>query len=111
MVAVTSGGGDGDGGDSDSSMPPLRAISDSSESEEETYHDEDEDYDDNAEDFLNKSEREAMDAASSVPDFYNPNAPTPELDELAGERKGNPFIKLLSALRGEKGHPYLRLMN
>ena len=64
--------------------------------------DEDEDYDEDDEDLLKEFEREAMDAVSTIPNFYNPNVLAPELDELTEERKGNPFIKMLNTLRGEK---------
>ena len=110
----------GDDTDSDGPMPTLQTVSDSSEAEtdydddsdegEDVDYDEDEDYDEEDEDLLREFEREAMDAASTIPDFYNPNAPAPELDELAEERKGNPFIKLLSALRGEKYHSCICLV-
>ena len=67
--------------------------------------------DDEDEDLLKEFEREAMDAVSTIPDFYNPNVPAPELDELTEERKGNPFIKMLSVLRGEKDHSCMYLVN
>ena len=120
MRAITNG----DGSDSDDSMPSLETASNSSEAEtdyddeSDDYdnvdhdgeggrnegEDEDEAYDEEDADLLKEFEREAMDAVSAIPDFYNPNAPAPELDQLAEERKGNPFIKLLSALRGEIGY-------
>ena len=82
---------------------PGEDVGDDSDEDDDVDYDEDKDYDEEDEDLLREFEREAMDAASAIPEFYNPNAPAPELDELAEERKGNPFIKLLSALRGEKG--------
>lgn len=102
-----------DGDDSDGSMPSLQTVSDSSEAEtdydgseyetddEDVEYDEDEEYDEEDEDILRELAREAMDAASTVPDFYDPKATAPEIDELAEERKSNPFIKLLGALRGK----------
>ena len=101
-------------------MPSLQTVSDSSEAEtdyedssdedDEIEYEQDEDYDEEDEDLLREFEREAMDAASTIPDFYNPSASAPELDELAEERRGNPFIKLLSALRGENDHSRIWLV-
>ncbi|KAK7685171.1 hypothetical protein QCA50_011534 [Cerrena zonata] len=118
-LALTNGD---DGDDSDGSMPSLQTVSDSSEAEtdydsddddsdeDDVEYDEDENYDEEDEDMLREMEREAMDAASTDPDFYNPNAPASEFDELAEDRKNNPFIKLLGALRGRmfSGDPTLK---
>ena len=98
-----------DESDNDEYVDNYAEEEDDEDEEDEGYGEEDEDeedkdYDEEDEDLLREFEREAMDAASTIPDFYNPNAPAPELDELAEERKGNPFIKLLSALRGDKDH-------
>ena len=98
-----------DGNDSDT-MPSLESVSDSSEegSDSDSYHDEvvDDDaddhdsagYDTEEEDMMREFLREAMDEISSYPGFFDPTQTLNE--QLAEERKGNPFLKLLGSLRG-----------
>lgn len=108
-LAITSGDPD----DSDGSMPSLQTVSDSSEAESDYFSDpssDDEDDDDDGEESgwdtdeeedLKHMFREAMAAAVNLQEFTDPKVPLPELDELAEERKGNPFLKLLGSLRGK----------
>ncbi|KAI0665909.1 hypothetical protein C8Q78DRAFT_985573 [Trametes maxima] len=100
------------GDESDTSMPTLQTVSDSEE-EDTDYSDasewggddddsggEEGEYDTDEEDELRDWLREAMDAAVASGDFFDPRAPVPEFENLAEERKGNPFLKLLGSLRG-----------
>ncbi|KAH9942511.1 uncharacterized protein BXZ73DRAFT_88059 [Epithele typhae] len=84
------------GDESDGSMPPLQTPSDSDDGDD----DDDESYDTDEEDELRDLLREAMDTTVASSDFYNPHGPAPEFDSLAQDRKDNPFLKLLGALRG-----------
>lgn len=98
-----------DGNDSDS-MPSLESVSDSSEdgSDSDSYDDDvvDDDVDDDdsvgydteEEGMMRDLLREAMDEISSYPGFFDPTQTLNE--QLAEERKGNPFLKLLGSLRG-----------
>ncbi|PCH43414.1 hypothetical protein WOLCODRAFT_138330 [Wolfiporia cocos MD-104 SS10] len=106
-LAITSSLAD----DSDSSMPPLQSVSDSSEDEmEDDWGSSDEDdsddseaengYDTDEEDALRDMLREAMDTMMATPEFFDTKSDNADLDNLAEERKGNPFIKLLGSLRG-----------
>ena len=104
------------GDESDQSMPSLQTVSDSSEDEvgadddsdnedgenesDDESDDEDEYYDEDEEDNLRDMLREAMDVATADPDFYNPRREATDFKDLAEDRKGNPFIKLLGSLRG-----------
>ncbi|KAI0645959.1 hypothetical protein C8Q79DRAFT_967138 [Trametes meyenii] len=97
------------GDESDTSMPTLQTVSDSEEEDTEYSDDasewsdsggEEEEYDTDEEDELRDLLREAMDAAVASGDFFDPKAPVPEFENLAEERKGNPFLKLLGSLRG-----------
>ena len=98
----------GGGGDSDceySSMPSLKAISDSEDeyedTEDEDDSDEDEDdseddeYDSDAEEELKRQQREAIDKALEDPDILDMGN-----DKYAEERKKNPLLSLLGNLRG-----------
>ncbi len=100
-----------DGDDSEGSMPSLQTVSDSSEDEEDLSSDEedgegeeeedsDEEYDEEAEDQLREMLREAMDIAAADPDFYDPRREANDFKEMAEDKKGNPFLKLLGSLRG-----------
>ncbi|KAI0793177.1 hypothetical protein C8Q75DRAFT_547778 [Abortiporus biennis] len=100
------------GEESDGSMPSLQTVSDSSEaesdyddmseeeSEDEYSEDSESEYDTDDEDQLRDMFREAMDAAAATTDFYDPRSDAADFEELAKDRQGNPFIKLLGALRG-----------
>lgn len=112
LLALTDGTAD----DSNDSMPELQSVSDSSESEEDdsdsdddsnTTESDDEDsdagYDTDEEDELREMMKEAMNAAMENPDFFDPKADPKDFqvfNEIAEERKGNPFLKLLGSLRG-----------
>lgn len=101
------------------SMPSLQTISESSEAEDNEFddddeeeeeedsdedsEDEDEHYDEDEEDHLREMLREAMDVATADPDFYNPRREAADFRDMAEDRKGNPFIKLLGSLRGILG--------
>ncbi|KAI0074642.1 hypothetical protein K474DRAFT_1665173 [Panus rudis PR-1116 ss-1] len=100
-----------DGAESDDSMPSLQTVSDSSDADSEDDDDDvfdmddesdesDSEYDTDDEDQLRDMYREAMDAAAATAGFYDPRADAKDFEQLAEERKGNPFIKLLGALRG-----------
>jgi len=112
-LAITSGAAD----DSDDSMPDLQSVSDSSsetsdndssngdddDESDEGDNDSDDGYDTDEEDELREMMREAMNAAMENPDFFDPKADPKDFQafhELAEERKGNPFLKLLGSLRG-----------
>ncbi|KAI6121718.1 hypothetical protein F5141DRAFT_1091865 [Pisolithus sp. B1] len=107
VLAITDGRDDGVDNDS---MPELQSVSDSSaETDEYTDSDEPEEVDD--EDYESEYEseeedvyrimlREAMDAALAIPEFFDPNANVPDFETMAEEHKENPFLKLLSSLRG-----------
>ncbi|KAL5528321.1 hypothetical protein ACEPAF_7457 [Sanghuangporus sanghuang] len=97
---------DTDDGDSDSgfsSMPSLKAISDSGEEFEEFSSDdsdadddsEDDECDSDAEEELKRQQREAIDKALEDPDVLDLNN-----DKYAEERKKNPLLSLLGNLRG-----------
>ncbi|KAL5507170.1 hypothetical protein ACEPAH_6626 [Sanghuangporus vaninii] len=98
---------DTDDGDSDSgfsSMPSLKAISDSEEEFDEFSSDdsddddddsEDDGYDSDAEEELKRQQREAIDKALEDPDVLDLNN-----DKYAEERKKNPLLSLLGNLRG-----------
>jgi hypothetical protein len=116
------------GDDSDGSMPPLTEHSDSS-AEYNVFNDSDDDdsdsdnnsddgdeddgeeseYDAEHEDDIRDMLREAMDIAHEA-DFFGsigldsgPGLGLGDgMDSRAEERKGNPFLKLLSSLRGEQ---------
>jgi hypothetical protein len=112
MLAITSGAAD----DSNDSMPELQSVSDSSDSSEGDDSDESDDdasddgeddsddgYDTDEEDELREMMKEAMNAAMENPDFFDPKADPKDFQafrDLAEERKGNPFLKLLGSLRG-----------
>ncbi|KAL5485099.1 hypothetical protein ACEPAI_7741 [Sanghuangporus weigelae] len=86
-----------------SSMPSLKAISDSEEEFEEFGSDdsdddddsEDDEYDSDAEEELKRQQREAIDKALEDPDVLDLNN-----DKYAEERKKNPLLSLLGNLRG-----------
>ena len=96
-------------------MPSLMTVSDSTDmeekddlssdddddddSDEESDYD-DEEYDEDEEDHLREMLREAMDMAAADPDFYNPRSEAVYFKEVAEEKQGNAFIKLLGSLRG-----------
>ncbi|THH29850.1 hypothetical protein EUX98_g4322 [Antrodiella citrinella] len=98
------------GDESDDSMPSLQTVSDSDDEEDdlandsngdnndESDSDSEEDYDTDDEDQLRDMFREAMDTAIATELFDN--ADSAEFDSITEDRKGNPFIKLLGALRG-----------
>ena len=104
----------GDGNNSDDSMPSLQTVSDSSSDEEydsdedewesdysdESDEDDDEEYDEEEEDRMREFLREAMDIVAADPDYRDPRSEAPDFQEMAEEKKGNPFLKLLGNLRG-----------
>lgn len=112
LLAITEGGDD----ESNDSMPELQSVSDSSdESSEQESDDDDSDdsddgdedsdagYDTDEEDELREMMKEAMNAAMENPEFFDPRADPKDFEafnEIAEERKGNPFLKLLGSLRG-----------
>ena len=107
MLAIKNGADD----ESNDSMPELQTVSDSSEdsSDQESSDDESDDddsdagYDTDEEDELRDMMKEAMNAAMENPDFFDPRADPKDFqafNEIANERKGNPFLKLLGSLRG-----------
>ncbi|KAF7980729.1 hypothetical protein HWV62_36739 [Athelia sp. TMB] len=114
----------GDDDDSHGSMPDLQSVSDSSDSQELSDSDEDSEedsgdedsdvgYDTDEEDELREMIREGMDAAMENPEFFDPRRDKKEFQDfydLAEERKGNPFLKLLGSLRGRafKSSPKLK---
>ncbi|KAG6335576.1 hypothetical protein ID866_3516 [Astraeus odoratus] len=118
LLAITDGRVDEN--DSNDSMPELRSVSDSSEESDtdcddyngeeevyEGYEDEDNGDDDDETEYDSEQEeayrdwlREAMDAAMAIPEFFDSKANVPEFEAMAEERKENPFLKLLSSLRG-----------
>lgn len=107
VLAITDGRDDDVDNDS---MPELQSVSDSStETDEYTDSDDYEEVDD--EDYESEYEseeediyrimlREAMDAALAIPEFFDPKANVPDFEAMADEHKENPFLKLLSSLRG-----------
>ncbi|KIO10195.1 hypothetical protein M404DRAFT_21860 [Pisolithus tinctorius Marx 270] len=107
VLTITDGRDDGVDCDS---MPELQSVSESpGETDEYTDSDEqgevdDEDqeseYESEEEDLYRTMLREAMDAALAIPEFFDPKANVPDFEAMAEERKENPFLKLLSSLRG-----------
>jgi len=110
LLAITDGRSD----DSYDDMPGLRSVSDTSDESDTDYdtdddeggneEDDDDDdetaYDPEEEEVYRNFLREAMDAAMAIPEFSDRNAHVPEFDAMAEECKENPFLKLLSSLRG-----------
>lgn len=105
--AITGGSAD----DSDGSMPELQSASNSSD-EIDTEDDSDFDhyssseevnddgYNTEEEDEMREMLREAMDTAHEADWLHSADVP-PEMDPfLQEDRKNNPFLKLLSSLRG-----------
>ncbi|KAL5523887.1 hypothetical protein ACEPAG_8060 [Sanghuangporus baumii] len=94
---------DGDSDSEFSSMPSLKAISDSEDEYEEFSSDdsdddddsEDDEYDSDAEEELKRQQREAIDKALEDPEVLDLNN-----DKYAEERKKNPLLSLLGNLRG-----------
>ncbi|KAL4073921.1 hypothetical protein J3A83DRAFT_4506711 [Scleroderma citrinum] len=110
LLAITDGRGASD--DSDS-MPDLQSMSGTSDESETDYNDTDDDeygeeddeddeteYDSEEEEVYRNLLREAMDTAMTIPEFFDPKANIPEFQAMVEERKENPFLKLLSSLRG-----------
>ncbi|KAH8107794.1 hypothetical protein BXZ70DRAFT_997460 [Cristinia sonorae] len=105
-MAITNGEA---GNDSDGSMPSLQTVSDTSDAEsdfddseydtDDEVDDSEEEYDEEDEDQLRDMLREAMDTAHAA-EFFGHNADPAEFENMAADRKGNPFIKLLGSLRG-----------
>jgi hypothetical protein len=93
--------------ESDDDMPPLQDVSDTDSdfNDSDDYEDssdddsEESDYDEEHEDELRELRKEAIDIAE---DWFGRGQDEPEpLDSDTAERqKGNPFLKLLSSLRG-----------
>ena len=122
MLAISNGADD----ESNDSMPPLTSVSDTPEessndesSDDENDDDDDDDddsdagYDTDEEDELREMMKEAMNAAMENPDFFDPRADPKDFqafNEIANERKGNPFLKLLGSLRGVFDFPFKGLM-
>ena len=110
LLAITDGRTD----DGYESMPGLQSVSDTSDDGDTDYNDTDEEgddddgdddddetaYDSEEEELYRNFLREAMDAAMAIPEFFDRKVDVPEFDTMAEERKGNPFLKLLSSLRG-----------
>ena len=109
-LAITNGE---DGYESNSSMPGLLDVSNSEEEDEEDesaglstddeddedYSDDEDDdesdeYDEDDEEELRHMFREAMNTYNENPDIID------DVDKYAEERKKNPFLKLLGALKG-----------
>ncbi|KAI6040310.1 hypothetical protein EDC04DRAFT_2894291 [Pisolithus marmoratus] len=106
-LAITDGRDDDADNDS---MPELQSVSDSSEETDE-YTDSDDHEETDGEQYESECEseeedvyrtmlREAMDAALAIPDFFDPKANVPDFEAMTEEHKENPFLKLLSSLRG-----------
>ena len=102
----------GDHVPTDSDMPSLQSLSGTDNTEDdddddEVHLDEDEDdvgddesgYDTEEEDEIREFLREAMDTAHEADWLSGSNLPK-EIDPFEGDRKGNPFLKLLGSLRG-----------
>lgn len=114
LLAITNG----TAYDSADSMPELQSVSDSDSDEDEDEssdeegesvnlddgdEDSDDGYDTDEEDELRDMMKEAMNAAMENDNFFDPKADPNDFkafQELAEERKGNPFLKLLGSLRG-----------
>jgi hypothetical protein len=99
-----------DGYDSDDSMPSLQTVSDSDDnfSDEESSddfetddEDDEYDYETDDEEFMRDLLREAMETATGIEGMFDPRFPAPAMDTVPEDRKGNPFLKLLSSLRGK----------
>lgn len=115
------------GDESDTSMPSLQTVSNSSEEEMdfdsdsddsgdeyETDSDEDDDdeFDEELEEELREMIRDAMDVAQADPDFHDPRSSAKFFEDMAADKKDNPFLKLLGSLRGETicGHGTFKVM-
>ena len=105
-LAITSGY------DSDCSMPSLQTVSNSSDEDmdfdssddedddEDESDDDDDEFDEELEEEFREWMRDAMDMAQADPDFHDPRSQAKVFEDMAADKKDNPFLKLLGSLRG-----------
>jgi hypothetical protein len=93
------------------SMPSLQSVSDSDddsvyEDDSSEYESDDEDeeyeYDSDDEERMRDLVREAMETAMNVEGMFDSRTAAPDISGIPEDRKDNPFLKLLTNLRGAR---------